>query len=129
VVVALWLLLSVTKVSMLMGITNKLCLDIASVPFLWILPLLAYLITFIVCFASERTYRRAPYLALFALALLLTVGRPLWLASLGSGDLMIAKSINSTGIRCRECMRTTIDTALSSVGMWMKKKPPGPFFV
>lgn len=76
VVVALWLLLSGTAVIMLMGITNKLCLDIASVSFLWILPLLAYLVTFILCFASERTYRRAPCLALFALALLLTVGRP-----------------------------------------------------
>jgi hypothetical protein len=71
-VISLWLLLSGAAVVMLMGVTNKLCLDMASVPFLWILPLLAYLLTFILCFASERTYRRVPYLVLFAVGLWMT---------------------------------------------------------
>jgi len=57
----LWLLLSGTAVVLLMGVTNTLCLDVASVPFLWILPLATYLITFIVAFSSERAYRRGPY--------------------------------------------------------------------
>lgn len=92
-VVALWLFLSGTAVVMLMGITNKLCLDVASVPFLWILPLLAYLVTFIVCFASERTYRRTPLLMLFAAGLLLTVGGPLWIPALGAQAQLVAGSI------------------------------------
>ena len=60
--VALWMLLSGSAVVLLMGVTNALCLDVASVPFLWILPLATYLVTFIVCFSSERAYSRAPWL-------------------------------------------------------------------
>lgn len=55
---ALWSLLAGTAVILLMGTTNELCLDVASVPFLWILPLGLYLVTLIVCFASERVYSR-----------------------------------------------------------------------
>lgn len=63
----LWLGLSATAVVVLMGVTNELCLEIASLPFLWIVPLATYLATFIAAFASERAYRRAPC-ALLALA-------------------------------------------------------------
>ncbi|MBY0401777.1 fused MFS/spermidine synthase [Myxococcota bacterium] len=56
-----WIALSAGAVVVLMGVTNKLCLDVASIPFLWIVPLATYLLTFIVAFGSERTYRRAPY--------------------------------------------------------------------
>src|SRR5216117_3585554 len=41
--VALWVLLSACPVVLLMGTTNSLCLDTASIPFLWILPLAIYL--------------------------------------------------------------------------------------
>ena len=43
----------------------------ASVPFLWILPLAVYLVTFIVCFGSERAYRRGPFVVVAALSMLL----------------------------------------------------------
>jgi len=55
----MWLLLSGTAVVVMMSLTNHLCRDIASVPFLWILPLAAYLATFIVSFSFERAYHRA----------------------------------------------------------------------
>lgn len=57
----LWMGLSSTAVVLLMGVTNKLCLDVASIPFLWIVPLAIYLMTFILCFSSERVYRRWPW--------------------------------------------------------------------
>ena len=66
--VALWLLLAACAVVVLMGVTNQLTLDVASVPFLWILPLAIYLTTLILCFGAERAYRRAPYVAAAALA-------------------------------------------------------------
>ena len=56
--IALWLALAGLAVVMLNGVTNRLCLDVASVPFLWILPLATYLATLILCFSSERAYRR-----------------------------------------------------------------------
>jgi spermidine synthase len=68
--VALWILLSGTAVALLMGVTNRLCLDVASVPFLWILPLTAYLATLILCFGAERAYRRAPWALASGLPLL-----------------------------------------------------------
>jgi len=77
--VVLWLLLSACAVVLLMGVTNKLCLDVASVPFLWILPLAAYLLTLILCFASERPIRRLPYLVLGLVTLVVIIGQPLWL--------------------------------------------------
>ena len=75
--IALWMTLSGVAVMLLMGITNQLCLDVASVPFLWILPLAAYLITFILCFASERFYQRGPWVALVVIsALALPMAEP-----------------------------------------------------
>lgn len=66
--VALWVLLAACAVAILMGVTNQLCLDVASVPFLWIVPLAIYLVTLILCFGSARVYRRTPYTLLAGLA-------------------------------------------------------------
>ncbi|MFO0688144.1 MAG: fused MFS/spermidine synthase [Myxococcota bacterium] len=63
----LWVALSGTAVVILMGVTNQLCLDVASFPFLWMLPLAIYLLTFILAFASDRTYHR-PVFVVLALA-------------------------------------------------------------
>ena len=41
-----------------MGLSNHLTTDIAPIPFLWILPLAVYLVTFILCFESDRWYER-----------------------------------------------------------------------
>jgi len=65
----LWVLLAASAVVLFMGITNRLCLDVASVPFLWIVPLAIYLVTLVLCFGFERIYRRGPFLALALAAL------------------------------------------------------------
>jgi hypothetical protein len=67
---ALWVLLSGVAVVLLMGVTNYLCLDVASIPFLWILPLAIYLITLIVCFGAPQLYWRLPFVLLAAIAYL-----------------------------------------------------------
>lgn len=69
--IALWMALSGCAVVLLMGITNQLCLDVASVPFLWVLPLAVYLLTFILCFASERLYKRWLFVAIVICVLLI----------------------------------------------------------
>ena len=68
----LWIFLPACTVVLFMGVTNELCLDVASIPFLWVVPLAIYLTTFIVCFGSERLYRRGLFatLAVFSAALL-----------------------------------------------------------
>jgi hypothetical protein len=70
----LWLGLSGSAVILLMGVTNKLCLDVASIPFLWIVPLATYLLTFILAFSSERAYRRGPYVTAALVSFAVTLG-------------------------------------------------------
>ncbi len=55
---ALWLTLSAMGSFMLLAVTNHITHDVASVPFLWILPLTLYLVTFILCFEGRGWYRR-----------------------------------------------------------------------
>ena len=73
--ISFWALLSGTAVAILMGVTNKLTLDIASVPLLWVLPLGLYLATFIVAFASERFYVRPLFVLFVGVAI---VGLQFW---------------------------------------------------
>jgi len=55
----LWVLLAACGSIVLLATTNQMCQDVAVVPFLWILPLSLYLITFIICFENDRWYHRA----------------------------------------------------------------------
>jgi hypothetical protein len=54
-----WFALALVPSTLLLATTNQVCLDVASVPFLWVLPLTLYLLSFILCFESERWYSRA----------------------------------------------------------------------
>ncbi len=54
----MWVLLAAAASVMLLAVTNQLCQEIAVIPFLWVLPLSIYLITFIICFAHENWYSR-----------------------------------------------------------------------
>lgn len=54
----LWIGLPALASFMLVAGTNHLCQDVASVPFLWVMPLSLYLISFIICFDHERWYQR-----------------------------------------------------------------------
>ena len=67
----LWLLLPAMGTWLLLAVTNRLTQNVAAIPFLWILPLSAYLVTFILCFESDRWYRRSLFLPLGGAALLL----------------------------------------------------------
>jgi SAM-dependent methyltransferase len=60
---ALWLAFSAMGSFMLLAVTNHITHDVASVPFLWILPLTIYLVTFILCFEGRGWYRRALFIA------------------------------------------------------------------
>ena len=46
---------------MLLATTNQLCQQVAAVPFLWVLPLAIYLLSFIICFDNQRWYRRSVF--------------------------------------------------------------------
>jgi MFS family permease/SAM-dependent methyltransferase len=67
----LWLGLSAMGSWLLLAITNHITQNVAAIPFLWLLPLTIYLLTFVLCFESDRWYRRAYFLPATALLLIL----------------------------------------------------------
>jgi len=48
-----WIAFSALGTTLLIGITNHLCQTVAPIPFLWTVPLLAYLLTFVAVFERE----------------------------------------------------------------------------
>jgi hypothetical protein len=64
----LTVLLSAGGVVMLLAITSQMTQNVAPIPFLWIMALIGYLLTYIVCFSGERWYDRAIWGALFIVA-------------------------------------------------------------
>ena len=63
-----WMALPACASILLLAVTNHLTQNVAAIPFLWILPLSIYLLSFILCFESEGWYRRPVFLGLFAVA-------------------------------------------------------------
>jgi hypothetical protein len=61
-----WFSLSACGSILLLAATNQLCQEVASIPFLWLLPLCLYLLSFILCFEFDRFYNRAVFGPLFA---------------------------------------------------------------
>lgn len=70
----LWLLLAALGSVMLLTVTTHVTQNIASVPFLWVLPLALYLISFILTFDGRGWYWRKTYHAGAALLLALMMG-------------------------------------------------------
>lgn len=65
----LWAALAADGSALLLAITNHITQDIAAVPLLWVVPLAIYLASLVLCFESERWYRRSFWLRLLAVAL------------------------------------------------------------
>ncbi len=74
----LWLVLPAIASLLLLSVTNKLCQDIAVVPFLWILPLMLYLLSFIICFDRQAWYSRVLFGSLFVVSCAVISMIPFW---------------------------------------------------
>jgi hypothetical protein len=66
---AIWLLLAALGSYMLLAVTNHITQNIASVPFLWIVPLTIYLLSFILSFEGRNWYQRRFFLGPLAVIL------------------------------------------------------------
>jgi len=66
---ALWVLLAAFASVLSLAVTNHLTQNVAAIPFLWVLPLAAYLLTFILCFERDGWYPRKTMLTLHGCAL------------------------------------------------------------
>ena len=60
----LWFGLAMVASVMLLATTSQISLEVAVIPFLWMLPLSLYLLSFILCFEYERSYHRGLWMPL-----------------------------------------------------------------
>jgi len=79
-----WILLSFVPSSLMLGVTTYISTDLSPVPLIWILPLVLYLLTFIIVFSvkpilkHEHMVFAMPYIVLFSLVYIFSNGRPIW---------------------------------------------------
>jgi len=62
----IWISLAAAASTLLLAVTNHLSQNVAAIPFLWVLPLAIYLLSFILCFDGDGWYKRPLYLGLLA---------------------------------------------------------------
>ncbi|MBI4893230.1 MAG: fused MFS/spermidine synthase [Acidobacteria bacterium] len=79
---ALWIALAAGPSMLLLSLTTHMSMDLAPIPFLWILPLTLYLLSFILCFDADGWYQRKWFLIAMPAAL----GMLAWLTSLGPSE-------------------------------------------
>ncbi|HEX7863897.1 MAG TPA: fused MFS/spermidine synthase [Variovorax sp.] len=91
----LWLALPALASWLLLAVTNHITQNVAAVPFLWVLPLSLYLLTFVLCFESDRWYRRGVFLPLAAVMLLLCA---FGLQGAMGGDVHLALPLYVSGL-------------------------------
>jgi MFS family permease len=70
---SMWIALSATASLFLLSVTNQITQEVAVIPFLWVLPLALYLLSFILTFSGERGYHRGLFATLFVLTAMLTL--------------------------------------------------------
>lgn len=68
---ALWILLAAAASILLLAVTSHITQEVAVIPFLWVLPLTIYLLTFILAFSGEGWYSRQWFLVLLFAATIL----------------------------------------------------------
>jgi hypothetical protein len=82
---SLWLLLPACGSMLLLAVTNHLCQNVAAIPFLWVVPLGVYLLTFILCFERDGWYPRRVF-------------HPLHAAAIGAASLALVKQSPATSL-------------------------------
>ncbi len=65
----LWIGLAACASILLLAVTSHLTQNVAPIPLLWVVPLSLYLLSFILCFESDKLYPRWLFLPLLAVAL------------------------------------------------------------
>ncbi len=96
----LWIALPAAASLLLLASTNKMCLDVASFPFLWILPLCLYLLSFIITFDAPRWYWRP----IWCIPLLLSLAAVGAIMERGYSDTIVMQVIVFSAVLFFGCM-------------------------
>ena len=106
----LWIGLAASASILLLAMTRELTNDVAPVPFLWVLPLSIYLLSFILCFDAPRYYVRSAFLVALPLSF---IGFDFVLNNGFSVPVMIALIAITLFVFCMVCH-----------GELVRRKPP-----
>jgi hypothetical protein len=82
----LWIALPAFASMMLLATTNHVCQDVAVIPFLWVVPLSLYLLSFIISFDAERWYVRPLFAVGGLFFVYLAAAAPNFATEFGTGD-------------------------------------------
>lgn len=65
-----WVVLAFFPVSLMLGVTSTITMDLAPLPLLWVLPLAVYLLTYILAFSGPPAWRDSRWMAPLAVAVI-----------------------------------------------------------
>ena len=95
-----WTALAACASVLFLAITNQITRDVAVIPFLWVLPLGIYLLTFVIAFDHDRWYVRAWFVGAFVLTTILAV----WLMFIGEAVKVGVQLFVFSGVLLTGCM-------------------------
>lgn len=96
----LWIALPMSACVLLIAATNQICQEVAVIPFLWVVPLALYLLSFILTFESSRWYRRSWFYG----GLILSAAASVWLMLEGGKSPIVQQLAANFGLLFFGCM-------------------------
>jgi hypothetical protein len=108
-----WVALPTIASVTLLATTNYVCTDVSVVPFLWVMPLALYLVTFIIAFDHARWYRPLPT----AVTTLVAIYGVVLIKKNGLGDLNLFTSGGLAGSVAHWVAATLIYPSAESAGL------------
>jgi hypothetical protein len=98
----LWLVFPALASILLIATTNQVSQDVAVIPFLWVIPLALYLLSFILCFDHPRWYQRKLFAALLVVGMVV-VCHLLFVESSENLGLQIVGYSGALFVACMVC--------------------------
>jgi SAM-dependent methyltransferase len=99
----LWIGLAACASILLLAVTSHLTQNVAPIPLLWVAPLSLYLLSFVLCFESDRIYHRAIFLPLLIGALFLLTKGDSWFQNNADASKLIPALCAALFVCCMVC--------------------------
>jgi len=106
-----WIALAACPSMLMLAVTTFLTQDVASIPFLWLVPLTIYLLSFILTFDASRWYARNLFLVLLAPAL----GGMAYMQWFDGGVESIEALLNKLGEKLANPWLTELDLGIKTI--------------
>ena len=90
----LWTLLSAVGCVLLLGTTSELSEELAAIPFVWVPPLIVYLLTMVISFSKDSFYRREYWIISFLVPLTVGAANEMGYVVLGKIELAGMRLLN-----------------------------------